>query len=310
MSEHADFNLSEEQIKSFHENGFLIIENFVSDDEIEMLRNRTKELIEEEFAPEKNHTIFSTYGQDKKHGLNQYFADSVDKISFFLEKSAQVNPETGELLGDKFTSINKIGHAMHDLDEIYRKFSHQHRLQCILKTLSGFEKPLTIQSMYIFKAPFIGGEVISHQDATFVYNEQTPGVPEKPVVGCWFALEEATKENGCLWVLPGSNKWGLIKRWVRVFNEEHQCWDMEMRTEQAELLPHTTEMDYEHEKYIPVEVKKGTLVVLHGYLLHKSFENTSSKSREAFTLHSVDGAKPLSKECWIQPKRQVVNYFD
>ena len=54
--------------------------------------------------------------------------------------------------------------------------------------------------MYIFKQPNIGGEVTCHQDSTFLYTEPID------IVGLWFALEDATIENGCLWAIPGGHR--------------------------------------------------------------------------------------------------------
>jgi hypothetical protein len=70
----------------------------------------------------------------------------------------------------------------------------------------GMADPRLIQSMYIFKQPRIGGEVVCHQDSTFLYTEP------KSCVGLWFALEDATVENGCMWGLPGRHREGLRKR--------------------------------------------------------------------------------------------------
>ncbi len=67
----------------------------------------------------------------------------------------------------------------------------------------GIERPLLLQGMYIFKQPRIGGEVTCHQDSTFLYTE-----PQN-IIGLWFALEDATVENGCLWAIPGGHKLGL-----------------------------------------------------------------------------------------------------
>ena len=63
--------------------------------------------------------------------------------------------------------------------------------------------------MYIFKQPRIGGEVLCHQDSTFLYTN-----PES-TVGFWIALEDATINNGCLWVNPGGHKGPLRKLFVR-----------------------------------------------------------------------------------------------
>jgi phytanoyl-CoA hydroxylase len=103
--------------------------------------------------------------------------------------------------------------------------------------------------MYIFKQPRIGGKVTCHQDSTFLYTEPTD------IVGLWFALEDATIENGCLWAIPGGHKAGLKTRWVRA--EEG------MRFDDLDLTP------FAEEKLVPLEVPKGTLILLSGLLPHK-----------------------------------------
>ena len=137
--------LTREQVDFFNENGFLVIENFVSDQSIAKLRDRIKHIVEHDFQPSKDHAIFSTYKQDSKRDLEKYFEDSIDNISFFLEKSAKIDPETGALLQDKHKSINKIGHAIHEQDEVFREFSHQKRILQFVKSLSKFEKPIILQ---------------------------------------------------------------------------------------------------------------------------------------------------------------------
>ena len=57
----------------------------------------------------------------------------------------------------------------------------------------GLPDAVALQSMYIFKQPFIGGEVGCHQDATFLYTDPMT------VTGFWFAIEDATLDNGCIW---------------------------------------------------------------------------------------------------------------
>ncbi|KAL9658532.1 hypothetical protein ABK040_006071 [Willaertia magna] len=292
--------LREDQINFFNENGYLTVEDFISDETIGQLRQEIQSLIENDFHPEQNHTIFSTSNQDKKK-MNAYFLDSVNHISFFLENKAKVNKDTGLLEQDKKTSVNKIGHALHEKDEVFRKFSHQQKIYNYVKQVSEFEKPYVAQSMYIFKPPGIGGEVIAHQDATFLYHERNKEKKEKFVIGCWFALEDATVENGCLWGLKGSHKWGLSRRWIRdESTKDNGYCELIMEPEDEKLIPYVTDMNYEHDKYVPLEVKKGTMIMLHGCLLHKSFENTSDKGREAYTIHLLDKAEPLSKEGWIQ----------
>src|SRR5207249_1857825 len=79
------------------------------------------------------------------------------------------NPD-GTLKQSKEQSINKIGHALHDLDPVFDQFSRTTDIEQLVRDL-GFDDPLLLQSMYIFKQPRIGGEVTCHQDATFIYTE-------------------------------------------------------------------------------------------------------------------------------------------
>ena len=62
--------------------------------------------------------------------------------------------------------------------------------------------------MYIFKHARIGGVVDVHQDASFLYTEP------HSCIGFWFALEDASKENGCLWAKPGGHLTSL-RTWFR-----------------------------------------------------------------------------------------------
>ena len=145
---------------------------------------------------------------------------------------------------------------------------------------SAWRKPLLLQSMYIFKQPRIGGEVVCHQDAAFLHTEPIS------VLGLWFALEDATTENGCLYAAPGGHKGRLRSRFVR---------DGE-RTETV-LLDDTPLPD---QNLVPLEVPKGTLIVLHGLLPHRSSPNRSAKSRHAYTLHVIDARARYSPDNWLR----------
>ena len=111
---------------------------------------------------------------------------------------------TASCAQDKALSINKIGHAMHDLDPVFEAFSYTAELAEVAADI-GLADPLALQSMYIFKQPHIGGEVGCHQDATFLYTDPIT------VTGFWFAIEDATLDNGCLWAQPGGHR-GPLRR--------------------------------------------------------------------------------------------------
>ncbi|HSE32286.1 MAG TPA: phytanoyl-CoA dioxygenase family protein [Pyrinomonadaceae bacterium] len=263
------------QLNEYHQDGFLVLEGFVDHDICDLLRARAEQLVRE-FDPFELVSIFSTREQNRL--TDEYFLTSGDKIRFFFEERA-FNAD-GTLKQSKEQSINKIGHALHDLDPVFNRFSRTPKLRELVDYL-GVEDPLLLQSMYIFKQPHIGGEVTCHQDSTFLYTEPMY------IAGLWFALEDARIDNGCLWVVPGGHRHGLKSRWVRSQNDgmQFEVYD---------------ETPWPEEELVPLEVSKGTLIVLHGLLPHRSLENRSNKSRHAYTLHVISGRSVYPANNWLQ----------
>ena len=266
--------ITSKQIEQYRRDGFLVVPDFVSETECDSLRSRIQEMLSA-FDPAGLISIFST--QEQNRIADEYFMTSGDKVCFFFEEKAFA-PD-GTLQQPKEKSINKIGHALHDLDEVFDRFSRSSKIEELASTL-GVRNPLLLQSMYIFKQPRIGGEVNCHQDSTFLYTEP------QDIVGLWFALEDATVENGCLWAIPGGHKRGLKSRWIRT------PVGMKFETYNSEAWPEN--------ELVSLEVKKGSLILLHGLLPHRSLENRSLKSRHAYTLHIISGDSHYSADNWLQ----------
>jgi phytanoyl-CoA hydroxylase len=270
---------NDEQIDRYERDGFLVVPDFVSIDQCSALRDAAERIVDE-FQPTDRHTVFTTNEQERIS--NGEFLASGSGVWCFFEEDAF--GDEGALRQPKELSINKIGHAMHDLDPTFRRFSYTSDLADAAHDI-GLVEPLALQSMYIFKQPHIGGEVGCHQDATFLYTEPMT------VTGFWFAIEDATLENGCLWAAPGGHRTSLRKIFKRAGATDDDGTVFETLDEAS--LPSPSELQ-------PLEVPAGTMVILHGLLPHWSDVNRSPRSRHAYSLHCVSGTADYPSWNWLQ----------
>lgn len=274
--------LSTSQISDWERDGFLVLPDAVDVDSCRQLQERAS-TIAADFDP-STVSVFSTHEQTRTS--DEYFLASGDAISCFFEEDAFA--DDGSLRQDTALSINKIGHALHDLDPTFDAFSRQPLFASVAADI-GFEDPKLLQSMYIFKQPLIGGEVSCHQDSTFLFTDPMT------VVGFWVAIDDATLENGCLWAQPGGHRHPLRKRFVL-------DGDGGTRFEELDTMPLP---DPHGGDLVPIEVEAGTMVLLHGLLPHWSDVNRSDRSRHAYTVHIIDGTAHYPPENWLHRRADL-----
>ncbi len=271
--------LNSTQKRDFNDHGYIILPGFKTKAALSALKARANQIASAHNF-EDSREVFSTARQRGPQAarMQDYFLGSANEIRCFFEEKAF--DDHGKLVQPLARSINKIGHAMHDLDPVFAAFSHGEKLAQLAQDV-GLHQPQIWQSMYIFKQARIGGKVDWHQDGGF-FMTAPPSVTT-----FWFAVDDATLENGCLWVEPGGHRGPLRQQFVRD-GRKTKLIDLD-----ATPWPDKTTA-------APVEVKAGTLVCFNGLLPHYSAANTSDKPRHAYTLHVTDGVCEYAPENWIQ----------
>ena len=271
--------LDEDRREAWERDGFVVLPGFVPPDRVESLRRRIDDLVADyasQGLPDGAATVFST--TEQTHAQDNWFLTSADVIRPFFENGAF--DADGNLVAPMDRALNKMGHALHDLDPAFDQFSRTTDLASLVAEL-GVTDPLLLQSMVIFKPPRIGGEVVCHCDHSFLWTDP------QTVVGLWFALDDATVANGCMWAIPGGHVGGARTRF-RLDGTGGTTTDV--------LDP----TPYDHGDLVPVEAEAGTLVAFHGCLPHWSGANTSDRPRLAYTLHVIDGTAHYRADNWLQ----------
>lgn len=103
-------------------------------------------------------------------------------------------------------------------------------------------------------------------------------------------MEDCTETNGCLWFIPGSHKTTPItRRFIRDPNGT------------GTIFTGDEELKFDATQYVMSPVKAGTLVLIHGSVIHKSAPNYSKDSRYIYTFHVIEGNTNYPADNWLQP---------
>ncbi len=231
-------SISDAQVRSFVDDGFLVVPGLVSADDLELL---------------KRETIAIARGA-------------------YPCKSIQPAPAH---LSDREVTQNLLCiHQPHFLSPVMRAFAHHAGINAVLSNIIAAHLPhwdgavKCMQSMLFVKPPGKPGQAW-HQDEMYIPTR------DRSLCGAWIAIDDATVENGCLWVVPGSHRNGYLfpnqpPTDLQEYDGSPQCHG------------------FDESAAIPVPVKAGSVVFFNGYLLHKSLRNRSTVYRRALVNHYMN----------------------
>jgi ectoine hydroxylase-related dioxygenase (phytanoyl-CoA dioxygenase family) len=225
--------LSDEQVNQFWEGGFLIVENLLDEDEVATLLARA------EWVASGNASHIPT-------------------------TQLQVEPRVveGEVQAGTYAdSLRKMGHLAF-YDEGFQNHARNPKILDIIESLLGPDIKL-YQDQLFMKPPRIGSRQRYHQDMPLGFYIDPPDM-----VTCWVALTNSTIENGCVWMLPGTHKFGITEKSVWA---KYEQMSVEGR------LPEER----------PLEMKAGDCSFHHGLILHSSRPNLTNQRRRGYATHYV-----------------------
>ena len=246
--------LDEGHRQQFVRDGYLAFEGVVGPDEVEEAKDAlfelTAELLEqarrgeaEVVHPAKDATRNYTGVRIQKQGspAQVHFEPGFDPLAMTAEEA--------EL------KIRKL-HAYEQEHPVFQSLVTHPKIKGFVETLLGHQAILR-GAMALSKPPFIGSEKPWHQDnAYFVH------VPLDSVITAWIALDDATVENGCMYVIPRGHVGGALKH-VHVID----CQIAEGRLDVSLA--------------VPVELRAGGAMYFSGMLPHQTPPNISSLRRRA-----------------------------
>ena len=230
--------IMDEQVKAFVDDGFIVVPDLVSPDELEEIKADTSRFARGEYKC--SNPPGPTYG----------------------DATQSVPGEERPILAVHFP---------HFVSPVMRKYVTHPGVAGVVQKIAGAHLPhwdgsaKCMQSMLFVKPPGLPGQAW-HQDERFIPTR------DRSLVGAWIAIDDANVENGCLWVLPGSHRDGMI-------------WPSRPHGNPEEYDPTGESFGFDDSDAVPVEVSAGSVVFFNGYLLHKSLRNRSDGFRRSLVNH-------------------------
>jgi phytanoyl-CoA hydroxylase len=188
-----------------------------------------------------------------------------------------------------YGGITEAGHHETD-DEILRRYLCIHFPHKVSETMKRY---VAHPSYVDVLTRIIGPNVKCMQSMLFIKASGKPGqawhqdefyIPTRDasLTGGWLAMDDATVENGCLWILPGSHRRKVL--YPQKSNQDDRRFD---------CAGVAYQFPYRDEDSVPVEVKAGSIVFFNGYLLHRSLPNHAKSGYRRVLVNHYMSAESL-----------------
>ena len=231
--------LTDSQVRDYHANGFLVLEDAFSAEEIDALRQETVAICRGQKGELKG-AVGDHQHENDAQVLQQYLCIHFPHKVSQMMLDAMKHPNVASALSQLICPDVKC-----------------------------------MQSMLFIKAAGKPGQAW-HQDEYYIPTR------DRSLTGAWIAMDDATVENGCLWVIPGSHKHGIL--WPQHTHEDRRF----------DCAGEAGGYPYTDDDAIAVEVKAGSVVVFNGYLLHRSLPNKAPVGyRRALVNHYMSAQSLL-----------------
>ncbi|MEM7125718.1 MAG: phytanoyl-CoA dioxygenase family protein [Chloroflexota bacterium] len=267
----TQYALTDTELQAFQEDGFFVRFNSYSMNEMDSLGDHVNWLVDQiegssNITPEQRRTI--------------------------LLRNGQAAEQTGPASLVNIFRVSLFSHLV-------RQHIQDEQRLTIAQQLVG-DDLFCPNDLYFLKPPGTGKAVAWHQDSWYFRNtyQSSLGKPvETTVVGTWLAIDDADEENGCLWVIPGTHKDGVVEH-----AEDDNADDAFLGKNVPKITPEL------EEQAIPVEVPKGALVVFNNTLLHRSTPNRSNRYRRAYVVHYMQAANEYTERGYGNRPQKIADW--
>ncbi|XP_067946825.1 phytanoyl-CoA dioxygenase domain-containing protein 1-like [Watersipora subatra] len=275
-------------VDEFESKGYAVIEDFSTSEECDEMKAEMYRVLNELEITAEHMAVFSSSDEEKFEASKwDYFFKSAGKVRYFFEKDAL--KEDGTLTVPKDRSICKVALALHWHNEVFKRFSFSNKMKSLAHDL-GYKKPAVVESVYLFNNPGSGAHD-HHQDGGTFWME-----PMK-LCGLFLALDDADEKTGCMWFIPESHR--ESKPELPMIKQEDDNGVISLKPGDYRFYADTS-------KFTPCPAKKGSLVLIHGLVVHKNNNNETNEPKNAYTMHLVEQeGTTWSPDNWLQSTEEL-----